>query len=169
MFFIRTINLESADVDVASFDLTPSNEEGQMVCSLFAEFLSSRTAEFRERLPFLKKGDYELEWAVAPGGVALASFFESQAPQSTGILLCGLNAEADGLMLEMFRQAVLEPLLPGDAEGIERCIAAPERPLLLHILFPGEPEFGPTLQLLSAALASVFFRCMLELASEEDV
>jgi hypothetical protein len=60
-------------------------------------------------------------------------------------------------MLDAWRQSVLEPLL---AENAPQFVEAPERPLLINILFPQSEELGPALQILAAALASVYFRCV---------
>ena len=168
MFYVRNVFLEDARVEAGKLDLIPTNEQGQAVCALMAEFLINRPAGFREKLAFLKKGDMELDWSAAPGGVALASLFESSEPATMGVLLTGVEADADRMMLEIFRDNVLVPLF-GDTpiEHIDRLIDVAERPLLFQVIFPGAPEWAPTLQLLSTALASVFFRTMLQLKSEQ--
>ncbi len=161
MFTIRTIFPEQARVETGTFEIVPSNEQGRAVCALFLEFLSSQPPEFRAALPFLKKGEIELEWASAAGGAALASFYESEEPVSMGILLAGVNEESDGQMMAALKQAVLDPLFGAEAD---RYLEAAERPLLLNVIFPGNPELTPRLQLLAAALASVFFRVMREMS-----
>lgn len=165
MFTVRTIFPGEQRVETGSFEITPSNEQGRAVCALFLEFLSEQPAEFRAPLPFLKKGQTELEWASASGGASLASFYEAGEPVSMGILLSGLNEEADRQMLDALRQAVLEPLFGGEAD---RYLEATERPLLLNVIFPGNPELTPRLQLLATALASVFFRVMREMTARSQ-
>lgn len=159
MFTVRTIFPDQPRVETGSFEIIPSNEQGQAVCSLFLEFLSGQPPEFRAPLPFLKKGATELEWASAGGGAALASFYEEGEPVSMGILLAGLSEESDRQMIAALRQSVLEPVF-GDAA--DSYLDAPERPLLLNVIFPGNPELTPRIQLLATALASVFFRVMRE-------
>ena len=154
MFHIRTIHLAEKRQDQAAYELAPTNPEGQQVCAMFAGFLAERPPEFRERLPFLRR-DLELEWTAAPGGVALASFHTGQAPCSMGILLAGVDAEADRIMLDAWRDNVIGPLMGGDAGDYG---LAAERPLLINVLFPEAAEFGSALELMAAALASVYFR-----------
>lgn len=45
-------------------------------------------------------------------------------------------------------------------------LEAPERPLLLNVIFPGNPELTARLQLLVTALSSVFFRVMNEMRGQ---
>ena len=164
MFSIRTVFPEEQRVEVASYDLTPGNDQGKEVCDLFREFLSNRPTEFRDKLGFIKKGDFELEWAAAAGGIAMATFFSEGDPVSTGMLLTGVDADTEEQVLYSMRTSVLGPVL---GEDTQRLTEAPERPLLLNIVFPGQPELVPTVQLLYAALASVFFRVILQL--QQDV
>src|SRR5262249_24502692 len=132
--------------------MAPTNEEGERVCALWAEFLGDRPPEFREKLPFLKR-DLELEWTAAPGGVALASFYDNEGPRTMGILLAGVDPEADRVMLDAWRNNVLKPLL-----GAHRDFGQTDkRPALLNIVFPGPLELVPALQLMVTALCSVYF------------
>ena len=154
MFYVRTIHLAEKRLDQASYELAPTDADGREVCSTFAAFLAERKPEFRERLPFLRR-DLELEWSAAPGGTALASFHTGKAPCSMGILLTGVDAEADRIMLNAWRDNVIGPLMGGDASDFAQ---VSERPVLINILFPEAAEFGSSLQLMAAALASVYFR-----------
>jgi hypothetical protein len=163
MFSIRTVFPEEKRVELASYDLTPGNDQGKAVCDLFREFLSNRPTEFRDKLAFITKGDFELEWAAAEGGIAMASFFSEGNPLSTGMLLTGVDPDTEEQVLYSMRTSVLGPVL---GEETERLTEAPERPLLLSIVFPGHPELFPTVQLLYAALASVFFRVILQLQKD---
>jgi hypothetical protein len=157
MFTVRTIRAEDARVDSAAFDLEPELPQGRAVCNLFAEFLAGRPGEFREKLPFVAKGDVELEWAAAAGGAAFAAFFADAKPVSMGVLLSGVDQEADDNMLEALRVSVLEPIF-GERAGAT--LDAPERPLLLTLVMNDQPEMAPAIQLLSTALASVYFRAV---------
>ena len=161
MFVVRTIHPVDKRVEAASFELKPGLEQGETVCSLFREFLAGRPQEFRDRLTFLKKEDIELEWAAAPGGAAFAALFHENLPLSISVLLAGVDESADHQMLGALRATVLEPVMGAEAE---RVMEAPERPLMMTVLFPDAPELIPTVQLLSTALASVFFRTMLQLS-----
>ena len=163
MFTVRTIFVAEKRVEVSQYDLVPSNDQGKAVCSLFLDFLAERPGEFREKLPFLKHGDMELEWAAAAGGAALATFYEAGEPVSMGILLSGANEESDAQMIDALRNAVLAPVF---GEEAEKLLEAPERPVMLNVLFPGNPELMPRTQLLAAALASVFFRVVMVISGE---
>jgi hypothetical protein len=156
VFTVRTIYLEQPRQETATYDAAGSDEEGRQVCAMLSEFLAGRPPEFREKLPFLKH-DLELEWTAAPGRVALASFHDGEAPRTMGILLAGVDAEADRVMLDAWRENVLRPLLGGDTHGFGDVA---ERPVLINIVLPGAPELIQALQLVGAALASAYFDCV---------
>ena len=158
LLHVRTVHLESARQESQSYELVPSSEQARKVCGLFRDFLANRPPGFRDQVGFLNRGDVEMEWAASPGGVALATFFSGGEPRSMSILLAGISADADRMMLDSFGQVVP---LPAD-------LGAAGRPLLVNAIFPGEPEFTPALQLLAAALASVYFRTVLKLAGAPD-
>jgi hypothetical protein len=155
MFHIRCIFPEQGRIEANSFELQPTNSQGEAVCELFHRFLADRPSAFRDRLPFLRRGDVELDWSAASGGVALASLFCSGDPAAISVLLSGIDAEADAMMLEVFRENVLDVLFSGEFEEV---LQIQERPLVIEVLFPNDPEWMPAMQLLSAALASVYFR-----------
>lgn len=155
MFHVRCILPNQGRIEANRFDLQPTNAEGEAVCDLFRRYLADRPSQFRDRLPFLRRGDVELDWAAAEGGVALASLFCSNEPASISVLLSGENSEADTMMAEVFRENVLDLLFGGEFNDV---LETPERPLVIQVLFPCDPEWAPAVQLLSAALASVYFR-----------
>lgn len=158
MFHLRCIFPEQGRIEANCFELTPTNSQGEAVCGLFERYLADRPAAFRDRLPFLRKGDIELDWSSAEGGVALASIFSSGEPACISVLLTGSDAEADKVMMEVFRENILDLLFEGQfAEALE----APERPLVVQVVLPTDPEWMPAIQLLSTALASVYFRGIL--------
>ncbi|MBK9169878.1 MAG: hypothetical protein IPM24_20790 [Bryobacterales bacterium] len=165
MFWVRTIFPEDARVEVGTYELTPTNENGAQVCRLFAEFLANRPPEFRDALGFVKRDGMELEWAAVQGGSALATFYDQGSPLSMGILLSGVNQASDAEILSLLRGMVLDPMLGDEAE---RCAGGPERPLLLNVVFPGAPEQTPVVQLLAASLASVYFRTIHQLHQEQS-
>ena len=163
MFYVRTIHPADKRVEVAGFDLEPALERGQSVCNLFSRFLADHPAEFRERLPFLKNTDIELQWAAASGGAAFAAFFGDGETLTIGVLLTGVNEESDALMLEALRESIAVPMLGDQAEEL---LQSSERPLMLQLQMPDHPEKMPAVQLLSTALASVYFRAILALDAE---
>ncbi|MFN0165025.1 MAG: hypothetical protein ACKV22_01230 [Bryobacteraceae bacterium] len=165
MFTARTVFVESRSADSASYELVPASEEAQRVCGLFLEFLAHRPPQFRERLAFVTRGDYELDWNAAPGGAAFAAIYQNGEPLSMGVLLSGVHPEVDDQMLSALRSTVLEMAVPAEAGQLA---SAEERPLLLNVVFPGSPESTPALQLLTTALASVYFRCIHQIHREEN-
>ena len=166
MFHVRNIYLDEARVEAGKFDIVPTNPQGEAVCALIAEFLINRPPEFRDKLSFLKRGNLELDWSAVAGGVALASLFEEDKPAAMSILLTGLDPEADRMMLDLFRDNVLRPVFDSaPPEQVNELVDVSERPLLLQALFPISPEWAPTIQLLSTALASVYFRTILQLSA----
>jgi hypothetical protein len=160
-FTVRTVNAESRQVEIGQFDLHPETEQAEAVCDLFLRFLADRPPGFREELPFLKQPGTELEWAAAEGGAALATFYDQGEPLSMGILLSGLNDESDKRMLDGLRATIGYAIF---REDVARCLDAPERPLLINIIFPDRPELLPRVHLLATALASVFFRIIAAMA-----
>jgi hypothetical protein len=155
MFHVRCILPHQGRIEANRFDLQPTNSQGEAVCDLFRRYLADRPPQFRDRLPFLRRGDIELDWSAADGGVALASLFCSSEPASISVLLSGQNQEADRIMAEVFRENVLDLLFAGEFNEVLEIL---ERPLVIQVLFPCDPEWAPAVQLLSAALASVYFR-----------
>ncbi len=161
MFSVRIIHPEERRVESASYDLIPKVEQGVTVCNLFAEFLAGQPAEFRQPIPFLKKTEIEMQWAAAEHGAAFVAFFHENRTLAAGVLLSGEDAEADASMTEALRVSIVEPLA-GTAE-----LADPgeERPAMMMVQFNDQPEWIPTVQLLSTALASVYFRAVRALAA----
>jgi hypothetical protein len=159
VFHVRSIFPDADRVDAESFELHPTNPQGEAVCSLFEKFFENRPPAFRDKLSFLKRGDFDLDWSTAPGGVALASFFQGREPVCMGVLLSGVDRSTDEMMLEVFRENVLIPLFEG---AFDEATQVSERPLVVQVMFPGSPEWGPALHLLSTALASVYFRAVLK-------
>jgi hypothetical protein len=158
MFHVRCILPDQGRIEANRFDLTPTNPQGEAVCDLFRSYLRDRPSAFRDRLPFLKRGDIELDWSAAAGGVALATLFSSGEPASVSILLAGQDASSDASMAEAFRENVLDLLFQGEYSEV---LEVQERPLVIQVLFPVDPEWRPAVQLLTAALASVYFRDIL--------
>ena len=165
MLHVRSIFPDQGRVEATSFELTPTNPQGEAVCSLFERYFCQRPPSFRDALSFLKRGDFELDWSAVNGGVALASLFQNQAPVCLAVLLTGINPDADSTMLEVFRETVLNPLF-----GCEFDDATTEasRPLLVQVLFPVSPEWIPAVQLLTVSMASVYFRTVLQTRTEAE-
>ena len=157
MFTVRTIRAEDGQFQDAKFDLEPEVQQGRAICNMFAEFLAGRPGEFREQLPFVAKGNVELEWAAAGGGAAFAAFFAEGKPVTMGILLSGADEEADTNMVEALRVSVVDPML-GDKAGSS--LDRPDLPAMINVQMGDQPELIPAVQLLSTALASVYFRAV---------
>ena len=157
MLHVRNILPDEQRIESASFDLEPQDENGRAVCDLFQRYLSCRPAAFRDQLSILKRGNMELDWSAAPGGVALASLLQGRDVLSMSVLLAGTQPEADCMMLEVFRENVLSPLFGSAFDEVLECR---ERPLVVQVLFGGAPEWTPAVHLLSVALASVYFRAV---------
>ena len=159
VFHVRSIFPDQQRVASSGFDLQPTNPQGEAVCSLFERFLVNRPPSFRDKLGFLRKGDFEIDWSSAPGGVALATIFEAQEPATIAVLLSGRDPDTDSMMREVFRENVLQPLF---GSAYDEVLREEDRPLIVEVILPGRPEWVPALQLLSASLGSVYFRSMLE-------
>lgn len=165
MFHVRSIFPHQSRVDASSLELTPTNPQGEAVCCLFESYLAARPPAFRDKLSFLRKGDFELDWSAAHGGVALASLYRNGTPVSIAVLISGTDAETDANMLDVFRENVLNPLFENEFDAV---LNEPLRPLALQVVFPDEPEWEPAVQLLTASLASVYFRTLLQLSNEDS-
>lgn len=152
-------------VDASSFELTPTNPHGEAVCCLFERYFSDRPSAFRDRLSFLRKGDFELDWSAVSGGVALASLYRNGTPVSMAVLISGTDPATDMNMIEVFRDNVLNPLFGTEFDSV---LSETSRPLVLQVVFPEEPEWEPAIQLLTASLASVYFRTILQLSKESS-
>lgn len=164
MFHVRSIFPDQDRVASAAFELKPDNPQGEAVCSLFEQFLLNRPPSFREPLSFLKRGDFELDWSAAPGGVAIATLLQAGEPAAMCALITGIEPEADAIMLEAFRENVLETLFGAEYDAL---CEIPERPLILEVIFPGRPEWVAAIQLLSVSLGSVYFRSVFGCAGAE--
>ncbi len=164
-FQVTTIHAESGRVETAGYDIVPALPQGQVVCNLFAEFLAQRPAEFREKLPFLNKVDVDLQWAAASGGAAFIALIAGSEPLAIGILLSGADAAADAQMIDALRASVLLPMLGEEGAALGQ---VPTRPAALLLQLPGSPEHSPLVQLLTTALASVYFRAVQRMAAVES-
>ncbi len=164
-FAVRTIHLEGPRVEDGEFDLVPALPQGQVVCNLFAEFLAAGPPEFREKLPFLNKVHVELEWAAAGGGAAFMVLHSAEGPLAMGILLSGADTEAGDQMVAAMRESILEPMLGGAGELLD--VLA--RPAVILLQLPDQPEHFALVQLLTTALASVYFRAIQRMAEAAPV
>src|SRR4051812_14345726 len=153
MFEVRSIFLDPPSVHKGSFEIAPSGEHAEKVCGLFADFLMNRPPEFRDKIGFLNRGNFELDWSAVQSGSALASWFESGEPVCISVLLSGKDRESDAQMLSLFESNVLGGELPAEAR-------VKSRPAVFQVMFPGSPEWTPVVQLLSAALSAMYFRAL---------
>lgn len=159
-FDVRVIELEPRRVQSGKFDMEPRHEQAAKVVALMRSFVAGQPAEFRERLPFMKEGDWVADWKAASDGVAFVSFHEAGEPVSLAVLLAGIDPAADMGMSGGFEQAVLNPML-GALKPEERGkLFGGDGPRLIVLLLPGRPELNSAVQLLNAALGAVFFRAV---------
>jgi len=106
VFHVHNILLEDGRIESGQFELNPTSEEGQAVCTVFTEFLKNRPTAFREKIAFLKRGDFELDWSAAGGGVALASWAESGETLAMGVLLTLNRHHSAGIAMVTLGMAV---------------------------------------------------------------
>ncbi len=144
-------------IQAQDFELSPTNPQAEEVCGLFHRFLVDKPAEFRLRLPFLKHDEIEMEWAAAPGGTALCTFYEDDSPLASAVLLSGLDSNSDSQMATLYEAAILHPIFGEEAKKV---LAFESYPSVAVALLGAAPERAQTMQLFYAALASVFFRQM---------
>lgn len=150
-------------VENTTFALTPDNPQAEAVCRLVEEFFANRPPSFQDKLGFLRKGDFSLDWSAAAGGIAMATVFQGEAPASVSVLVAGLDSGSDTRMLEAFRDAVLTPLFGDEYNDL---LSVTDRPLLAQVILTDEAEWAPALQLVNVSLASVYFRTLLQVSKE---
>jgi len=143
--------MESGRIERGQYDCAPDLEQAASVIRLVREFMAGRASQFRERIPFLKRGDIELEWAAATGDVAFATFYESGKAATLGVLAYDPASEAGQGVLEGLRQT----LGLGAAET-----ELSQGPLVVIAALPGNPEWLPILHLLNTSVAATFFQAV---------
>lgn len=143
--------MDSGRIERGQYDCAPELEQAAGLIRLVREFMAGRSGQFRERIPFLKRGDIELEWAAADGGVAFATFYESGKAATLGVFAFDPTSEAGHGVLEGLRQTL----------GLGAAETEPTTgPLVVVAALPGEPEWLPTLHLLNTSLAATFFQAV---------
>lgn len=145
------VHLDSGRIERGQYDCMPELEQAASVIRLIREFMSGRGGQFRERIPFLKRGDIELEWAAATGGVAFATFYESGKAATLGVFAFDPTSEAGKGVLDGLRQTL--------GLGAEETHSA-GGPLVVVAALPGDPEWLPILHLLNTSLAATFFQAV---------
>lgn len=160
-FEVRFLDLEAARVESRVFEMQPSHEQAAKVCGLFAEFLKGQPREFRARLPFLTRGEWELEWSAAEGGVAFVVFHESGEAATLGVMVSGQDAAASEGILHGFRHSILGPAMDRFVPEDQERVFSGAGPMLVLTAMPGRPELLPTLHLLNTSLAAVYFHQLL--------
>ncbi|MCW5964141.1 MAG: hypothetical protein KIT83_08885 [Bryobacterales bacterium] len=159
---MHTLSPGNEVIQRQELELQPGNPQGEEVCQLFQRFLADKPTEFRLILPFLKRDEIEMEWAAAPGGAALCTFYEDDSPLASAVLLSGIDPDADGQMCALFEAAILDPIFGPEAKLALHFSAYPAVALAM---LAAEPERFPTVQLFYASLASVYFRQMSALSA----
>ncbi len=126
-------------------------EQAAAVIRLVREFMAGRPGQFRDRIPFLKQGGIELEWAAADGGVAFATFYESGQSATLGVFGYDPGSEAVRGVLDGLRRTL----------GLGAAETEPSvGPLVVVAALPGRPEWLPVLHLLNTSLAATFFQAV---------
>lgn len=150
-FELRVVHMESGRMERGQYDCAPALENAAEVIRLVREFMAGKSNQFRERIPFLKRGEIELEWAAATGGVAFATFYESNKAATLGVFAFDPTSEAGEGVLEGLRQTL----------GLGAAETEPSAgPLVVVAALPGKPEWLPTLHLLNTSLAATFFQAV---------
>lgn len=161
-FHMHTLSPGNEVIQRQELDLQPGNPQGEEVCQLFQRFLVDKPTEFRLRIPFLKRDEIEMEWAAAPGGAALCTFYEDDSPLASAVLLSGVDQDSDGQMCALFEAAILDPIFGPEAKI---ALQFATYPAVAVAMLAAEPERFPTVQLFYASLASVYFRQMRALSA----
>ena len=150
-FELRVVHMESGRLERGLYDCAPELEQAAALIRLVREFMLGRPAQFRERLPFLKRGDIELEWAAATEDVAFATFYESGKAATLSVFAYDPSTEAGRGVLDGLRQTL----------GLGAAETEPTPgPLVVVAAMPGNPEWLPTLHLLNTSLAATFFQAI---------
>ena len=143
--------MDSGRIERGQYDCAPELEQAAGVIRLMREFMAGRGGQFRERIPFLKRGDIELEWAAATGGVAFATFYESGKAATLGVFAYDPASEAGQGVLDGLRQTL--------GLGAAETETSPG-PLVVVATLPADPEWLPILHLLNTSLAATFFQAV---------
>jgi hypothetical protein len=147
-FELRVVHMDSGRIERGQYDCAPELDQAAGVIRLVREFMAGRPTQFRERIPFLKRGDVELEWAAATEAVAFATFYESGKAATLGVFAYDPASEAGHGVLEGLRQTL----------GLGAAETEPTPgPLAVVAALPGRPEWQATLHLLNTSLAATFF------------
>lgn len=147
-FQLRVVHMEDGRVEQGAFDTQPELKQAADVVGLMRTFLSGKPVQFRDRIPFLKHGDIDIEWVASEDGVAFATFYLDGQAATLAVLASDPASEAGQGVLLGFRNSLglgaaeIEPI-PG--------------PLAVMASLPGSPEWFPTLHLLNTSLAAVYF------------
>jgi hypothetical protein len=150
-FELRVVHMDSGRIDRGQYDCAPALEQAANVIRLVREFMAGRPAQFRERIPFLKRGNIELEWAAATEDVAFATFYESGKAATLAVFAWDPSTEAGRGVLDGLRQTL----------GLGAAETEPSPgPLVVVAALPADPEWLPILHLLNTSLAATFFQAV---------
>jgi hypothetical protein len=148
-FEVRVFHLDNQRQETGRFDLEPNLEDARRVVGVMREFLAGKPVEFKEAIPFLKRGAVELEWNAAAGGVAFFSWTVEGSPAMFGAMVSDAASEAGVVVLSGFANTLKLGERP-PAEGATIWLAA----------LPGRQESLPLLHLLTTSLGSVYFSAL---------
>ena len=140
--------MEDGRVEQGAFDTQPELQQAADVVRLMRSFLGGKPVQFRDRIPFLKHGNIDIEWVASDDGVAFATFYLDGQASTMAVLVTDPSSEAGQGVLQGFRKSLglgaaeIEPV-PG--------------PLAVMAALPGSPEWFAILHLLNTSLAAVYF------------
>lgn len=145
-FEVRVFYLQDGRQEAGRFDLEPKVEDARRVVGVMQEFLAGKPEQFKEAIPFLKKGAVELEWNAGAGGVAFFAWTVEGTPAAFGAMVSEALSEAGVGVLGGFATTMKLDSAP-PAKGRTVWLAA----------LPGRVETLPLIHLLTSSLAAVFF------------
>jgi hypothetical protein len=147
-FELRVVHMEDGRVERGAYDTQPELPQAADVVRLMRAFLSGKPVQFRDRIPFLKQGNIDIEWVASEDGVAFATFYLDGEATTMAVLARDPNSEAGQGVLQGFRKSL--GLGAAEIEPIPGALA-------VMATMPGSPEWFPTLHLLNTSLAAVYF------------
>lgn len=145
-FEVRVFYLQEGRQEAGRFELDPKLEDARRVVGVMREFLAGKPEQFKEPIPFLKRGAVELEWNAGAAGVAFFAWTVEGSPAAFGAMVSEAMSEAGVGVLGGFAATMKLDSTP-PAQGQTIWLAA----------LPGRLETLPLIHLLTSSLGAVFF------------
>ena len=86
--------MEDGRVEQGAFDTQPELQQAADVVRLMRSFLGGKPVQFRDRIPFLKHGNIDIEWVASEDGVAFATFYLDGQASTMAVLVTDPSSEA---------------------------------------------------------------------------